>query len=291
MLARLSSTLPSAASSLARSTSVSLPCIISQVRFNSEVAAQAEVPKKRTIPLADSLGDIVILNRPFQDGQRRNGNGNRSGQRIQLARPNNFNRDDERWGGRSDAGQRGQGNGQNVRRNGQPNGGLKAQQPLGENGQQVQSQYVQTEDIAQRQPPQNQRSSSRDRFGKDDDEEEERIIIPAAKTIELGNLDDLFGPPTAATVSRIADVAKPLSPSQHRVQLFLERTAGDYSRYVPKQSATTDVTRLSPLEFSEFVLSKRRDVGLQSRHGALAIVEKFTGTVRERQGEGTVVEG
>ena len=101
--------------------------------------------------------------------------------------------------------------------------------------------------------------------------------LPAVQSIQLSGLDDLFGPP--ATHASSEPSTSPLRVvAQDRIQTFLERTAGDYSRYAPRSLPTTDVTKLSPLQLSEFVLSKRKEVGLQSRHNALAIVEKFVGS-------------
>ena len=64
MLPRLSSSLPSAASSLARSAGPAVLRTPSCARFNSSEAAapapeQAQ-PKRRGVPLADSLGEISI---------------------------------------------------------------------------------------------------------------------------------------------------------------------------------------------------------------------------------------
>ncbi|OSD00802.1 hypothetical protein PYCCODRAFT_1478837 [Trametes coccinea BRFM310] len=291
MLVRLSSTLPSATASLARGTSISLPRLSFQLRFNSSEAAaepsaqpsesQPEAPKKRAIPLADSLGDILISNRPRNQGQRRNGNGNNREQGGQRDRPTNFNNDGERRV-RLDHNPRRPNNGMVRQFNDQPN---RQWQPRRQDGQElhsvIQSRQAQSlpeeggkEASAQpeQRPQQQRRSASQFKRG-----DEEPVNLPAATQIELGNLDELFGPPSTSTTSEAAVSARLLSPSEQRVQLFLERIAGDYSRYVPKHAPTTDVTKLSPLELSEFVLSKRRDVALKSRRNALTIVEKFVG--------------
>ncbi|KAI9060519.1 hypothetical protein FKP32DRAFT_1760189 [Trametes sanguinea] len=292
MLVRLSSTLPSATASLARNTAVALPRMSSQIRFNSAEAAaqpsesQPDVPKKRAIPLADSLGDIMISNRLRNQGQRRYGNGNNNNreQGGQRDRPTNFNNDGERRV-RLDHNLRTPNNGMNRQRNGQSNGAqrqdgpepsseiraLEAQSSPAEGGEpQMEQQQEQPRQQYQRRP------SPRFRRG-----DEEPVNLPAVQQIELGNLNDLFGPPSTGSRSEADASARLLSPSEHRVQLFLERTAGDYSRYAPKLAPTTDVTKLSPLELSEFVLSKRRDVALKSRRKALTIVEKFVGARKD----------
>ena len=105
--------------------------------------------------------------------------------------------------------------------------------------------------------------------------------LPAVQSIQLSGLDDLFGPP--ATNASQSSTSPSRAVAQDRIQTFLERAAGDYSRYVPRPLPTTDVTKLSPLELSEFVLSKRKDVGLQSRYDALTIVEKFVGAGKGAQ--------
>ncbi|CDO73450.1 hypothetical protein BN946_scf185013.g85 [Trametes cinnabarina] len=279
MLLRLPSTLPSVTLPLTRGSSVSLQRLSSQVRYNSSEAApqpsqtQPDAPKKRGIPLADALGDISIS--PRNQGQRRNGNFNNRQQGGKRDRPTNFTNDGERRV-RLEHNQHKFNNGRNRQRNDWGDGQRRL--PT-EHGQEVlsEAQPTQTEGRGQTVPYQQQRkSSSGPRRRRDEDDEP--IVMPAPGRIELGNLDDLFGPPTATiTTTQAAATAKLLSPSEHRIQLFFERSAGDYSRYVANPSPTTDVTKLSPLELSEFVLSKRKDVGLKSRHNALTIVEKFVG--------------
>ena len=96
--------------------------------------------------------------------------------------------------------------------------------------------------------------------------------------VELGDVSDLFGPPVAQTSSPVASVSlKNITPSQARVQLLLEKTAGDYSRYAPRPFPTTDVGKLGPLKLAEFSLTHHREVPPKRRTDALTIVEKFTG--------------
>lgn len=110
---------------------------------------------------------------------------------------------------------------------------------------------------------------------------EKRAHLPIPETrVELGNLDDLFGPPTtiapqqtSQTVSRSSLV----SPSEARLQLILENTAGDYTRFVPRPAPTTDVKKLGAVGLGGFVLSHNRDVGLKSRQNAVTVIEKFAG--------------
>lgn len=224
-----------------------------------------------------------------QEGQNRNGNGvrrqNGSGngngnwnrdpnrpQRPRQSSNNNFNRDGNGNGNpnrnRANAAGRGQNN---------PDGQRGGQRPPRQTDQ---AQGAQSRDPAQQQP---QREQRRPRRPRDEDEEDHQPFnIPAPRKIEFGNLDELFGTSAARTRApggvKLADGAKQLSPSQDRVQTFLERTAGDYSRYVPKTLLCTDVRELTPLELGGFVLSKRRDVKLQAREKALAVVGKFPGT-------------
>lgn len=109
----------------------------------------------------------------------------------------------------------------------------------------------------------------------------EKVAIPSADQfkVELGNFEEMFGAAAAQPMAQTG-VAKPasassVSPSQVRVQLLLENTAGDYSRYVPRPYPTTDVTKLGAVGLSGLVLSRRKDVGLKSRENALAVVQKF----------------
>ncbi|KAI0652504.1 hypothetical protein C8Q79DRAFT_922938 [Trametes meyenii] len=270
MLARL----PSVAVSLARRSSPALLRLPSQVRFNTseanatQLASEDEVaaPKKRAIPLADSLGDVNISARGSQverrtKGQNRNGgwNANRNGQQGQRPRRNNFKSGGTQDGDRVNADRKRQSDGQRPSRQIERPASTQSQgstQPPGQRSQRRSTQFRDTED-------------------------EEPIVIPAAREIELGNLDDLFGHSTStSTTVRVRapeDGAKHPSPSQDRVQALLERTAGDYSRFVPRFLSTTDVQELSPLELSSFVLSRRRDVGLQLRQKATTIVGKFPG--------------
>ncbi|KAI0828854.1 hypothetical protein BC628DRAFT_1417253 [Trametes gibbosa] len=295
MLARLS---VSATSHLARGTPSTLQRLASQARFNSsDAASPAEpapdadaAPKKRAIPLADSLGDITITNRPRGGGgPRRNGdsvngtgNGNGNGTRdYNRPRSNNFNsRDGNGNDNRANAGARRQNNGNG---NGNGNGQRSARQDGRGQGQQQSAQY----NGAPRQQH-NRRDDRRPRRSNSEGEEGEEevpFVIPPQRKIELGNLEDFFGPPTAASgAPHVAITAGTKSPSQERVQALIERTAGDYSRFIAKPLPSTDVRTLSPLELSAFVLSKRRDVTLQSRQNALAVVGKFPETKVVAQG-------
>lgn len=125
------------------------------------------------------------------------------------------------------------------------------------------------------------RQSDRRRAAPREKSERDPVVIPTAAQVkvELGDLDQLFGPPAtqAATEPTAKASSSTVSPSQARVQLLLERTAGDYSRYVPRPYPTTDVTKLGPVGLSGFVLSRRRDVGLSARDSALTVVKKFAG--------------
>lgn len=95
----------------------------------------------------------------------------------------------------------------------------------------------------------------------------------------MGNLDALFGAPTSPLSSQVVSTAprKDVTPSQARVQLLLEKTAGDYSRYVPRPFPTTDVRKLGPVKLGEFVLSRKRDAGLTARQNVMTVIEKFAG--------------
>ncbi|KAI0334094.1 hypothetical protein GY45DRAFT_1359301 [Cubamyces sp. BRFM 1775] len=290
MLARLPSTLSSAT----RSSSHIAQRLSSQVRFTSSDAgapqrpsgdgAQA-APRKRAIPIASNLGDITISNKPRQGGQRRDGGGNgganrQQGQGQQRPRSNNFNRDGaEGDRSRVNAGERRQSSGnngqRNFRRNNQGNAQNTGQQPRQDRQQgEADSRLAQSQaqgQTTQSRPPRRRSAPPQEPFN-----------LPAVQAIQLSSLDDLFGPPaTNAPSERSTTSLK--AATQDRIQTFLERAAGDYSRYVPRALPTTDVTKLSPLQLSEFVLSKRKDVGLQSRHNALTIVEKFVGADKGAQ--------
>ncbi|KAL1951362.1 hypothetical protein VTO73DRAFT_511 [Trametes versicolor] len=288
MFVRFSS---SSAVCLVRRTTPSLQRLPSQARFNSSDSATAAAapvsdadaaPKKRAIPIADSLGDITIASRSEQEGQRRdrrqngsgngNGNWNRDPNRPQRPRQNNNN----------NSNRDGNGNGnQNRNRANAAGRGFDGQRGGQRPPRQTdRTQGAQSRDPAQQQP---QREQRRPRRPRDEGEEDHQPFnIPSPRKIEFGNLDELFGTSAARTRApgsvKLADGAKQLSPSQDRVQTFLERTAGDYSRYVPKTLLSTDVRELTPLELGGFVLSKRRDVKLQARENALAVVGKFPGT-------------
>ncbi|KAI0673781.1 hypothetical protein C8Q78DRAFT_968197 [Trametes maxima] len=268
MLARL----PLVAASMAKSSAPALLRLSSQARFNSSGPGaaqpasgdQAVAPKKRAIPLADSLGDINILGGSQSErraqGQNRNGNGNRNGQQRQGHRRNDFKSNSTPNGDLVNANQRRQNNGQRPPRQVERTASTQSQRSADPSGQRGHRRSTQTRDA----------------------EEEEPLVIPAAREIELGNLDDLFGPPTTTSTMGGVKVhengAKHPSPSQDRIQALLERTAGDYSRFVPRPLPTTDVRELSPLELSGFVLSRRRDVGHPLRQKAATIIGKFPGT-------------
>lgn len=104
----------------------------------------------------------------------------------------------------------------------------------------------------------------------------DRVVIPLAAQVELAGFDELFAPATQLNTPSVVANSASISPSQARVQLLLERTAGDYCRYAPP-FLTTDVKKLGPLGLGEFVLSRNRDVGLQSRVRMLTVVQKFVG--------------
>ncbi|OJT11198.1 hypothetical protein TRAPUB_12282 [Trametes pubescens] len=292
MLARFSS---SSNACLARRTTPSLQRLSSQVRFNSsEAAAPPSVsdvdaaPKKRAIPIADSLGDITIAS-PSQQQEAQSRNGTRNGDRRQNGNGNgngNWNRDPNRpqrprQNNNNNFNRDGNGNG-NQNRNRANAAGRGQNNPDGQHGgQRPPRQNNQSQGAQPGGQP--QREQRRPRRPRDEDEEDRQPFnIPAPRKIEFGNLDELFGTsaarPRAPGSVTPADGAKQLSPSQDRVQTFLERTAGDYSRYVPKTLLSTDVRELTPLELGGFVLSKRRDVKLQARENALAVVGKFPGT-------------
>ncbi|OBZ79550.1 hypothetical protein A0H81_01405 [Grifola frondosa] len=103
--------------------------------------------------------------------------------------------------------------------------------------------------------------------------------------METTNLDQLFGPPVPHTPHVTVNLAEaqslPASPAAIRLQLLLERSAGDYSQYVPRTRGTTDPSKLGPVNHAQFVLSRRRDVRLKRRAGALGVVEKLTATDSE----------
>lgn len=103
------------------------------------------------------------------------------------------------------------------------------------------------------------------------------MAIPKPARIELGNLDELFGSPALPSTPHAVSAAsrKDVTPSQARVQLLLEKTAGDYSRYVPRPFPVTDVRKLGPVKLGEFVLSRKRDAGLTARQNVLTVVAKF----------------
>ncbi|KAI0368840.1 hypothetical protein BV20DRAFT_968612 [Pilatotrama ljubarskyi] len=317
MLARLPSALPSAVS-LTKGSSLLLK-VSAPVRCNSSEAAvpqapsdgQASRPKRRAIPIADSLGGIDIANEPRRGGQRGNDNWRQNGAgqgganfRQQRPQQDYSQAGGQRTGDRVNAGQRwgssGQRNGQqndqwNGQRNGQQNGHGNGQRNGRWNGQRNDqwngnrvAQHTRREETvstriqgsAPVQAQADRRRSAPSRQESEEDEDEDGpVAMPTVQKIELGNLEDIFGPPVVHDRTRSRTPASATeSPAQDRIQSLLERTAGDYSRYVPKLLPSTDVRELSPLELGGFVLSKRRDVGLNSRQHALEVIQKFPGT-------------
>jgi len=97
---------------------------------------------------------------------------------------------------------------------------------------------------------------------------------PAHPKVQLGNIDDLFGSHAPLAPSKKPSAPK-VTPSQARVQLLLERTGGDYSRYAPHPFPNTTVTNLGPLNLAEFTLAYQRDVTPRGRQNVLAVVKKF----------------
>ncbi|RPD57082.1 hypothetical protein L226DRAFT_607444 [Lentinus tigrinus ALCF2SS1-7] len=256
MLSRLSSPLPSATASLARSATLRVQRVPTCLRFNSSEAAQpseSSEPKKRGVPLAQNLGDINIRNRTQgtrADGQQRTGprreGGHPRGQQRQNAAPR-----DDRQPGNTFASPRSD--------NRRPRDGQR--QPRPPRARDVPQSEGDVQQAASVQPT--QRSP---------------VAIPKSSEIELGNLDELFGSPTSPSSQAVSTTPrKDVTPSQARVQLFLEKTAGDYSRYVPRPFSTTDVRKLGPVKLGEFVLSRKRDAGLAARQNVLAVVQKFAG--------------
>ncbi|KAI0720049.1 hypothetical protein C8T65DRAFT_736216 [Cerioporus squamosus] len=257
MLPRLSSSLPSATASLARSATPHAQRLPACVRFNSSEVAQSSEPKKRGVPLALNLGDVNIRNgRPNgqnRGGQRREG-GNPRGQQYQDAAPR------DRQPGRP-----------HDRQPGRAPAGLQSEQRGPRDGQR------------HARPPRARDASNSNgaaqKTALDKPREQSSVVIPKPAEIELGNLHELFGastsPSSSQTVSAIP--RKDVTPSQVRIQLLLEKTAGDYSRYVPRPFPTTDVRKLGPVKLGEFVLSRKRDVGLTARQNVLTVVEKFAG--------------
>ncbi|KAH8102413.1 hypothetical protein BXZ70DRAFT_928493 [Cristinia sonorae] len=72
-----------------------------------------------------------------------------------------------------------------------------------------------------------------------------------------------------------------------RKQLFLERNAGDYSRYgkvVTDRPKESTLTTLGPVQTAELYLSRHPEAGLKQRRNALKVVQALAGSV-----EGTKV--
>ncbi|KAI1793094.1 hypothetical protein LXA43DRAFT_1093006 [Ganoderma leucocontextum] len=263
MLARLPSSLPHAATALARGAAPPIQRLPSCARFNSSEAAPApeaeaqansdgqtdSAPKKRAIPLAESLGDISISKKWSQAknrGPRRHPwEGGGDGQR--QARPPRYN------------------NG--SRRDGQAQADPRPPRSR--------PAYAVSRPIAPRQ-------WQEDAVPSEGETQEVKEIptkpSPAHPKVQLGNIDDLFGSPAplAPSKSPRTPSAPDVTPSQARVQLLLERTAGDYSRYVPRPFPDTNVTTLGPLKLAEFTLSYQRDVTPQARQNVLAVVKRFS---------------
>ncbi|KAI0756349.1 hypothetical protein C8Q80DRAFT_1264416 [Daedaleopsis nitida] len=283
MLSRLSTVLPSATVSAARSAAPALQRAPLCMRFNSsEVAAAASPenadldvttppleteaqPKKRGIPLAQNLGDITIRARnPNQrgTGAPKSWALNPQSQTQRQNRPPRDSMQTRDRPPRRDA---------NRQRRVEGDRAAQPAQARGEGGQEAQPAQAQAEGDKVR--PKEGRTA-REVWG-------DPVVIPTAAQVkvELGDLDQLFGPlaSQAATATTVEASSSTVSPSQARVQLLLERTAGDYSRYVPRPYPSTDVTKLGPVGLSGFVLSRRRDVKLSSRDSALMVVKKFAG--------------
>ncbi|PIL31355.1 hypothetical protein GSI_06054 [Ganoderma sinense ZZ0214-1] len=269
MLARLPSSLPRAATSLSRSTTTSVRGLPSCARFNSseatpaptpDVEASSQVqaesaPKKRAIPLAESLGGISI--------SKKRGQGKNRGPRKQA------------WEGGGDAQQR---QGRPPRRdNGFRRDGQAQIEPRPLRSRPA---YTVSRPIAPRQWQENAVPSEEAAETVAETQEVKDVPVtpsPAHPKVHLGDLDDLFGSPVPFASSTQSSTSKPreVTPSQARVQLLLERTGGDYSRYVPRPFPNTTVKELGPLGVAEFTLAYQRDVTPRSRQNALAVVKKF----------------
>ncbi|KAM5535855.1 hypothetical protein V8D89_010473 [Ganoderma adspersum] len=268
MLARLPSSLPRAATSLSRGTVSSIQRFPSCARFNSsEVAGvepaqdakatsevQAEsTPKKRAIPLVESLGGVSI--------SKKRGQGKvwvplkaweEGGDRQRQGRPP-----------RRDKG---------FRRDGQAQ--AEPRPPRSRPA------YAVSRPIAPRQWQEGAIPSESAETATETQEVKEVPVKPSSvhPKIQLGNIDDLFGSPAplAPSINTRTSKAREITPSQARVQLLLERTGGDYSRYVPRPFPSTTVKELGPLGVAEFTLAYQRDVSPRSRENVLAVVKKFT---------------
>ncbi|KAI0800547.1 hypothetical protein C8Q74DRAFT_1237208 [Fomes fomentarius] len=248
MLARFPSSIPSTAASLARSAAPAIQRAPSCVRFNSSEAVTstpATEAKKRGVPLAQNLGDITIRARsaPSQNrGPRREGD-NRP---RHNGAPRNANAPRQTNGGP------------------RPQGWQARQNNNDKNGR---APPAEAQDSEQSHVEQRQAASSPKR---------DRVVIPIAAQVELAGFDELFTPAAQLNTPSVVANSASISPSQARVQLLLERTAGDYCRYA-RPFPTTDVKKLGPSGLGEFVLSRNRDVGLQSRVRMLTVVQKFVG--------------
>ncbi|TBU62563.1 hypothetical protein BD310DRAFT_918691 [Dichomitus squalens] len=288
MLIRLSSSLPSTAAFVSRTAVPSARSIPSCARFNSSEAAAAPqqtqassdgqpeaapAPKKRAIPLAESLGNISVLKKKGQKWNRgprpqpREGEGGVEVQQQQQQQQHQRPRSLRPING--------------PRRDGQAYSGPRPQQDRPRNrDQQGRPAYARPRPVSPRQWGQQDAASAESQESKD---VAKPSSAPSSSKLQpkvlLGDLKELFGPPAAHTRSPIASApsAKNVTPSQARVQLLLEKAAGDYSRYAPKPYLTTDVGKLGPLKLAEFTLSHNRAVPPKRRSDALTVVEKFVG--------------
>ncbi|KII93607.1 hypothetical protein PLICRDRAFT_171338 [Plicaturopsis crispa FD-325 SS-3] len=87
------------------------------------------------------------------------------------------------------------------------------------------------------------------------------------------NLTELFSGPSP-------ELSSPVSVDKNRslhgrVRLVLERAGGDYDRYVPPALSARAGTPLSPVQYAQLTLAKRRGASLRSRRNTLHVIEKF----------------
>lgn len=103
------------------------------------------------------------------------------------------------------------------------------------------------------------------------------------RIVQETDLKALFDAPSSTTHRVVPLNFAAASPSSMRTQRTLEKTAGEYSRYLPPTLASTPgdtLKKLGPVGYAHLALSKVPAAPLGQRQNALAIVGNLTGVPR-----------
>lgn len=99
------------------------------------------------------------------------------------------------------------------------------------------------------------------------------------RIVQETDLKALFDAPSSSTHQVVPLDVTAASPSALRSQRMLEKTAGDYSRYLPPTLASAPsytLQKLGPVGYAHFALSRVAAAPLGQRRNALAIVSSLT---------------